>query len=64
MKQVQVTHADLAGVALQVMSKATVQADDDSLALTQAARNMLRQIASGELVVGTKAPPEAAPPKE
>lgn len=42
----------LAQIALDVMRGASVQADDQALAATLQARSMLRDIASGKLVVG------------
>lgn len=56
-RQIQVTYAQLAQGALQVMAKAQVGADDETLALVQAARQMLRQIGDGSLVVASAETP-------
>lgn len=42
----------LAQIALQLIAQVSIKADDRDLAAVQAVRNMLRRIASGDLVVG------------
>ena len=51
MSQVRVTYAQLATVALTTIAEAKVGADDATLAMVQAARQMLHGIASGQFVV-------------
>jgi len=59
---VQVTFAQLAQLGLELIARATVSADDNSLALAQGTRNMLKAIVSGELLVIQKQAPEPVPP--
>lgn len=63
MSQVRVTHAQLATVALTTIAEAKVGADDATLAMVQAARQMLHGIASGQFIVAPapKEQPAAAP---
>jgi hypothetical protein len=46
----------LATIALDMLTKVNVPADDNSLAAAQAVRNMLRGIATGQLLVTAKPP--------
>lgn len=62
MQQVQVSFAQLAQFALSVMDKASVTADDQSLALVQASRQFLRGIQSGQYVVSEAPTPVAETP--
>ena len=59
MSQITVTYNRLAEVALAVMGQAQIKADDESLALATAARQMLHQIAQGQLAVGEPSKAEA-----
>lgn len=47
---------NLAKLALEMISKVTIPADDNSLAAATAVRNMLRGIAAGQLLVTAKPP--------
>lgn len=47
-------YTKLASVALELIGKLSVQADDESLGITVATRNMLHRIKNGELVVSEK----------
>lgn len=58
-KQVQVSFGQLAQFALGVMSKAVVQADDEQIAYTQAARQFLHAVVAGELII-SQAPAKGA----
>jgi hypothetical protein len=62
-RELRVTHAQLATVALTTIAEAKVGADDATLAMVQAARQMLHGIASGQFVVAPapKEQPAAAP---
>ncbi len=55
-RPINVTYAQLADVALTIMAEATIKATDEVIGLTQATRQMLRQIKSGELAVGQPIP--------
>jgi hypothetical protein len=59
---VQVTFPQLAQLGLELIARATVSADDNSLALAQGTRNMLKAIVSGELVVSQPQSSAAPPP--
>jgi hypothetical protein len=52
-----VTYGQLASVALAVMVQTKVKSDDQTLSLVLAARQMLHQIAAGQLLVAPPAPP-------
>jgi hypothetical protein len=51
-----------ASVALQLISKTQIAANDESLDAVIATRNMLRCLASGEFVIVTAAPAQASTP--
>jgi hypothetical protein len=57
-----VTYGQLANIALAVMVQTKVKSDDQTLSLVLAARQMLHQIAAGELLVAPPARAPAAPP--
>lgn len=48
--------AQIANAALQLISKAEVKADDDSLEVATQVRNFLKAIAAGKIVVSLAAP--------
>jgi hypothetical protein len=52
-----------AEVALALMAKAAVQADDESLALVMGVRRMLKAIATGELIVTEPPTPRPIEPQ-
>lgn len=52
-------HSKLATIALDMLTKVSVPADDNSLEVARQVRNMLRGIATGALVVQTAMPPAA-----
>ena len=56
MTQRQITAAQLATYTLACVDRVQVNADDNTLAVTQAARILLRGIADGSLIV-SRAPP-------
>lgn len=60
MATVMVTYAQLAAAALSAMETAQVKADDNTLALTTAARGFLRDVASGVLTVSSGSVPAKA----
>ena len=57
-----VTYGQLANVALAVMVQTKVKSDDQTLSLVLAARQMLHQIAAGQLNVQAPPPAPAPPP--
>ena len=57
-----ITFPQVAEIALAVMSKANVSADDTTLAGVQAARSMLHGIKNGTFIVQPAAQPEAGAP--
>lgn len=58
----QVTPAKLAEIALATMAEATVKANDETLALVGAARQFLRNIIAGKLIVMNANQEPAEPP--
>ena len=61
MNERRISYQEVAKLALALIAKANIQADDESLALTMATRQMLGQIVTGELIVSP--PPKPKPPK-
>jgi uncharacterized RDD family membrane protein YckC len=53
-------YAQLAKIALDVMGKALIPADDNSPRAIATARQMLHDIVAGKLVVGTPVPEHTA----
>lgn len=63
MATVNVPFSKLAEVALATMARASISADDETIAMVQGSRNMLRAIAQGQLVLGEPAPAKDQAPE-